>query len=80
MGTLAALLTVAAAGANVVWFARHGVGPLALLVAAGPLWLGVAAFIGAVTGGGWLLGRLAGGHRRREAQPDPAHPRQNESQ
>lgn len=69
LGTGAAALTLAAVAANVVWFARHGVGPLELLAIAGPLWLGVAAVIGAAALAAWLLGRVLSARDRDRQTP-----------
>ena len=52
------LLTLAAVGANVAWFARYGIGPLELLRIAGPLWLALALGMVAFGVAAWLMARL----------------------
>lgn len=64
LGSVAAALTLAAVLANVVWFARRGLGPLKLLAIAGPLWLAVAAVIAGAALGAWLVGRLLAARER----------------
>lgn len=56
-GLVISLITLAAVGANVLWFARHGIPPGELLRIAGPLWLAVAAALAGFAGLAWLVGR-----------------------
>ncbi len=58
------MLTLAAVVANVVWFARRGLGPLKLLTIAGPLWLAVAAVIAGAALAAWLVGRVLAARER----------------
>ena len=53
-------LTLGAVAANVVWFARYGVGPLELLRIAGPLWLALTLGMVAFGAAAWLLARVLG--------------------
>lgn len=57
------VITLAAVGANVAWFARYGVGPLQLLRIAGPLWLVLTAGMVAFGAVAWLLARALGRDR-----------------
>ena len=60
------ILTLAAVSANILWFARYGVGPGQLLRIAGPLWLALSAGMLAFGAAAWLLARLLARTQRDE--------------